>query len=505
MMKINYLITKNMQDNLGLKYLSFIAIVILLTGCSNSEKTKVSDQSQPNIVFIMTDDQAWNVLGMDGRYPFMKTPNIDRLADEGMVFENAFVVSSVCSPSRASFLTGSYPHTHGVYVNAFSDPDPNVPFFPKVLQETGYETAFIGKWHMDKGSHPREGFDYWLGFDGQGLYIDPPLNENGREFVEKGYMTDILTGYAIRWMQKPREKPFCLFLWHKAVHGPFTPAPRDSAAFPGAQIPEYENWYDNMETKPAWQRRAWLYGVHYKNYIESEGKPIPPQIDPHPWNPRDPRRMDYLRAMLAVDNSTGAVRDCLEELKIMDNTIIVYGSDNGFFIGAHQRGDKRFMYEESIRIPLIVRYPEMVKPGGKSSEMVMNIDMAPTLIELAGGKVPEEMQGKSMVPLLKNEPVEWRQSFLYEYFQDPYAPGIETLVGVRNQRYKYIESPDLPDDINELYDLQSDPGEMNSLINSPEHQSILAEMIKEMEKLKAETGFFDPQIFKNRSFKHISD
>jgi hypothetical protein len=190
----------------------FIAMgLFVCTGCTNSEKTKIPDQSKPNIVFILTDDQAWNVLGRDGRYPFMKTPNIDRLADEGMVFENAFVVSSVCSPSRASFLTGSYPHTHGVYVNAFSDPDPSVPFFPKVLQETGYETAFIGKWHMDKGSHPREGFDYWLGFDGQGLYIDPPLNENGREFVEKGYMTDILTDYAIRWMQKPRENRFVCF------------------------------------------------------------------------------------------------------------------------------------------------------------------------------------------------------------------------------------------------------------------------------------------------------
>jgi len=489
-----------------MKFTALLALgLFVFSSCTSSQKNKVPDQKRPNIVFIMTDDQAWNVLGRNGRYPFMKTPNIDRLADEGMVFENAFVVSSVCSPSRASFLTGTYPHRHGVYVNAFSDPDPNVPFFPKILQETGYETAFCGKWHMKKGSEPRDGFDYWLSFDGQGEYVNPPLNENGREFVEQGYMTDILTDYAVRWMKQPREKPFCLFLWHKAVHGPFTPAPRDSAAFPGAQIPEYENWYHNMENKPEWQRRAWFYGVHYKNYMESAGKPVPPKIDPRPWDPQDRKRMDYLRAMLAVDNSTGDIRKCLEELDLLDNTIIVYGSDNGFFIGAHQRGDKRLMYEESIRIPLIVRYPEIIRAGGKNSELVMNIDLAPTLIELAGGKVADEMQGTSMVPLLKGEPAIWRESFLYEYFQDPYAPGIETLVGVRDKRYKYIESPDLPDDIDELYDLEKDPLEMNNLINSPDYQSVVDEMIKELEKLKSETGFFDPGIFKNRLYKTVSD
>jgi N-acetylglucosamine-6-sulfatase len=387
------------------------------------------------------------------------------------------------------------PHTHGVYVNAFSDPDPNVPFFPKVLQEAGYETAFLGKWHMKRGSDPREGFDYWLSFEGQGEYIDPPLNENGREFVEKGYMTDILTDYAIRWMQKPREKPFVLFLWHKAVHGPFTPAPRDSTAFADALIPEYENWYDDMADKPEWYRRMTKYGSHFRYWQESIGKPVPERLEPKPWNPQESRRMNYLRAMLAVDKSTGDIRDCLKDLNILDNTIIVYGSDNGFFIGAHQRGDKRLMYEESIRIPLIIRHPKMIEPGSSNNELVLNIDVAPTLIELAGAPIPAEMEGASMLPLLKNEAVDWRQSFLYEYFQDPYAPGYVTLVGVRNHRYKYIESPDLPEDIDELYDLEKDPYEMNNLINSPEHQSVKADMEKELQRLKTETGFHDPKVF----------
>jgi N-acetylglucosamine-6-sulfatase len=206
--------------------------------------------------------------------------------------------------------------------------------------------------------------------------------------------------------------------------------------------------------------------------------------------------MNYLRAILAVDKSTGDIRHCLAELNILDNTVLVFGSDNGYFLGAHQRGDKRLMYEESLRIPLIIRYPEMIEAGIKNSELVLNIDIAPTLIELAGAKVPGEMQGASLVPLLKNEVVDWRKSFLYEYFQEPYAPGFVTVAGVRNKRYKYIEGTDMINDINELYDLETDPGEMNNLINSPEHQSIKSKMISELERLKIETGYFDPEIYK---------
>ena len=465
-----------------------------LFGCTGSER-KIPDQSKPNIVFVLIDDQAWNVLGKDGRYTFLKTPNLDQLSREGLTFENAFVTTSLCSPSRACFLTGSYAHTHGVYINSYDDPKPDVPMLPKVLQKAGYETAFMGKWHMKRGAEPREGFDYWLSFDGQGKYLDPPLNENGRDFIEKGYMTDILTGYATRWMKKSREKPFCLFLWHKAVHAPFTPAPRDSAAFPDALIPEYENWYDTMEGKPEWLRRAWLYGVHNQNWKDSQGKPVPDIIEPHPCDPQNPRWMNYLRAMLAVDESLGNVRRCLEELEILDNTIIVFASDNGFFLGSHQRSDKRLMYEESLRIPLIIRYPEMIKAGSKNSALVLNIDVAPTLIELAGATVPEAMQGVSMVPLFNNEETKWRESFFYEYFQESYAPGFVTATGVRNTRYKYIEYPDMTEDIDELYDLETDPGEMINLIGSPDYQTVKSEMKSELEKLKKQTGYFDPGVY----------
>ncbi|HEC42437.1 hypothetical protein LCGC14_2346530 [marine sediment metagenome] len=477
-----------------MKYSMFIMVVLFV--CSSCGRKQKTENTKPDIVFILIDDQAWNVLSKDGRYTFLETPNLDQLSREGLVFENAFVTTSLCSPSRACFMTGCYAHTNGVYINEHRDPDPDVPFLPKVLQEAGYETAFFGKWHMKPGSEPREGFDYWLSFDGQGKYIDPDLNENGREFIEEGYMTDILTDYAVRWMEKPREKPYCLFLWHKAVHGPFTPAPRDSAAFPDAMIPEYENWYDDMEDKPEWIRRGWVYGVHNKPWKESEGKPVPGKIEPRPWDPKHPRMMNYLRAMLAVDDSYGRIKKTLEELETLDNTIIVFGSDNGFFIGAHQRGDKRLMYEESLRIPLMMRYPGMIEAGSSNSEFVLSIDVAPTLIELAGAEIPSEMQGASLVPLLKNEVVDWRKSFLYEYFQEAYAPGFVTISGVRTKKYKYIESPNLPDDINELYDLENDPGEMDNLINSPEYLTIRSEMIAEMEKLKAETGYFDPKVYK---------
>lgn len=476
---------------------TFIIGLLVLLGCTKGKKANHQELQKPNMVFILTDDQAWNVLGRDGRYTFMNTPNIDKIADEGLVFENAFVTTSLCSPSRASFMTGSYAHNHGVYVNTYNDPDPDAPLLPKELQKAGYETAFLGKWHMGHGSGPRDGFDYWLSFNGQGKYIDPPLNENGREFVEEGYMTDILTDYATRWIRNGRKKPFCLFLWHKAVHAPFTPAPRDSSAFGEATIPEYENWYDDMEDKPEWLRRGWKYGVHYENWKESENKPVPAKIDPHPWDPQNPKWMNYLRAMLAVDKSTGKIRHCLEEIGILDNTMIVYGSDNGFFLGAHQRGDKRLMYEESLRIPLIVRYPKVMKRGTTTDEMVLNIDVAPTLIELAGGEIPDEMQGNSFLPLLKDKQVDWRKSFMYEYFQEQYAPGLVTMVGVRNERYKYIESPGLPNDINELYDLKKDPGEMNNQINNPDYQSIKIGMIKELTRLKKETGYFDPEVYQD--------
>jgi len=475
-----------------------IAILIFSISCTTGNKGKETLAEKPNIIFILTDDQAWNLLGKDNQYPFMNTPNLDQLSKEGLVFENAFVTTSLCSPSRACFMTGCYAHTHGVYINSYADPDPDAPYLPEELQKAGYKTAFLGKWHMKPGAEPRKGFDYWYSFDGQGKYTDPEINENGINKIEKGYITDILTDHAINWISEQEKEPFCIFLWHKAVHSPFTPAPRDSLAFPGAKITEYESWYDDMEDKPEWLRRGWYYGVHNELWNNSKGKPVPDKIDPRPWDPQNPRWLNYLRAMLAVDDSYGRIKQTLEDIKILDNTVIIFGSDNGFFLGAHQRADKRLMYEESIRVPLIVRYPEMIKTNSKCSEMVLNIDLAPTLLELAGAKIPDDMQGRSFVPLLKNSNIEWRESFMYEYFQESYAPGLVTAIGVRNKKFKYIEFPHLPYDINELYNLENDPGEMDNLINKSEYQTVIKNMQAELEKLKTETNFIDPEVYTDK-------
>jgi N-acetylglucosamine-6-sulfatase len=392
---------ENLKKHKNLIFLSGTSFVIF-SGMSCVERTN-NESLKPNIIFILTDDQAWNTLNRDGRYPFLKTPNIDLIADEGMVFRNAFCTTSLSSPSRACIMTGCYAHTNGVYVNGYADPDPKLPLLPTILQQNGYETAFVGKWHMKHGDGPRKGFDYWLSFEGVGQYTDPPLNENGTKFIKKGYITDILNDYALQWLKKPREKPFCIFIWHKVPHTPFTPAPCDSAAVSDAMVPNYKNWYDDMATKPQWLRRAWMYGVHYQNWKNSQEKPVPDKIIPRRWDPQNRSAMNYLRTLLAVDKGVGEIREYLEDNHILDNTIIIYGSDNGFFLGAHQFGDKRLMYDESLRVPLIIRYPKVIKPGTTNSNMVLNIDITPTIIELAGGKVPENMQGTSMVPLLRNE------------------------------------------------------------------------------------------------------
>ncbi len=454
-----------------------------------ARRAKAATKKRPNFVFILIDDQSWDAMGHRGRYPFLKTPNMDRLAREGMSFENAFVTTSLCSPSRASFLTGCHAHRHGVRTNERKDPHPSIPIFPQALQKAGYETAFVGKWHMAPSAAPRPGFDYWLSFKGQGKYIDPELNENGRDFTQKGYMTDVLTVYADRWLRQPHEKPFCMLLWHKAVHGPFTPAERHKEAFPDAQMPKPANFDDDFANKPEWIRRAKKYGTRREPWQKSMGKEVPAAIPPEQWKGGRKDQLDYMRALLAVDDSVGAMLRTLEETGRLDNTVVVFSSDNGFFLGEHRRGDKRLMYEESIRIPLLVRYPKAVKAGSTRPEMVLNIDVAPTLLELAGANTPATVQGTSFAPLLKGEKVPWRKSFLYAYYKEGWLPGIPTMLGVRGERWKYTHFPELNDDIDELYDLQSDPIEMKNLIADPLHKAQAVHMKGELDKLLRETAY----------------
>lgn len=445
---------------------------------------------QPNIVLVLVDDLATGVMGEESRFPFMQTPNVSRLEREGATFEQAFVPTAVCSPSRASLLTGAYAHTHGVRFNDAQELDGDLPTFPSLLKAGGYDTGFIGKWHMSHASsEPRLDFDYWLSFKGHGVYEDPVLNENGREFKRNGYVTDLLGDYAVDFVQTPREKPFCLIVSHKAGHLPFEAAPRHERAFAGAQLPEPANFAETFAGKPEWQRRYKLCGLGRKSWEACEGDEIPERLPLEPWNPNDYQLLTHLRTLLAVDDGVGLLLGALENMEQLDNTIFVFTSDNGFMLGAHRLLDKRVMYEESLRIPLVIRYPEKLEPGRRVSQLVSTLDLAPTLVEAGGLEAAETMLGASLLPLFESEAVPWRDQLLYEYFRPERGPGVPTMLGVRTERWKYVHYPELPDDIDELYDLETDPHELRNLFADPEYAVTLGELQGALQQQLADTGY----------------
>ncbi len=405
-------------------------------------RARAADSRRPNFVFILTDDQRHDTLSCTG-HPFLHTPNIDRLAREGALFENAFVTTSLCSPSRASFLTGQYAHRHGVRDNnTLLSADART--FPRLLHEQGYETAYVGKWHMSLQSEPQPGFDRWVSFRGQGVYRDPELNIDGDVRREQGYITDVLTDFTVDWLRERSGRPFCLYLSHKAVHSDFIPAHRHSGLFADIPIEPPPSIDDTLEGKP-----GWLSNV--KRASRGEG---------YAWV-ADIQR-NYLRCLAAVDESTGRVLRQLEAMGQLDNTVVVYAGDNGFFFGEHGLGDKRAMYEESIRVPLLMRYPAVARPGSRIRGMALNIDICPTFLDLAGAPIPEGVKGRSLRPLLHGQARGWREDFLYEYDWEAEARKRPAIRGVRTERWKLIEYPG-SDNITELYDLQNDPREMRNL------------------------------------------
>jgi len=440
---------------------------------------------RPNFVFFLVDDLRYDALSCTGS-PFAKTPGIDRIASAGVRCTNAFVTISLCAPSRACFLTGTYAHTNGVTTNEQMEFDHSMATFPRLLQSAGYETAFIGKWHMKGVATPRPGSDYWLSFVGQGQYVDPKLNENGRGFQATGYMTDLLTRYAVDFLKPPREKPFSLCLWHKAVHGPFTPAERHKDLYKDVQFPEPPSFKDALEGKPAWQRSRNPNGPRRR-----ASRPAPPARQPGEWNPRGQQMLNYYRALAAVDESVGRVLDTLKDTGALDNTVIILAGDNGFFHGEHGLGDKRLAYEESIRIPMLICGPGVAGGGGKVEPILLNIDVAPTTLDLAGVKPPSAMQGMSFKPLLAGQKPAWRTSFLYEYYQEKWLPRIPTMVGVRTEKWKYVTYPELKD-LDELSDLAKDPIEMHNLAMEPAASDQLARMKAELQRLIQETGYKGP-------------
>ena len=465
-----------------IRYIFLIAVFFSLN--LFSQKT----EKKPNFLFILVDDQPYDAVGFSNRYPFLKTPNIDKLAKEGVNIENFFVTQSICSPSRASFLTGTYPHIHGVNQNnKYVDPDwQNYAPYSTHLQNSGYETAHIGKIHMawKRGKdHIRPGFDYWFSFIGQGQYFDPKVNDNGVEMKLEGYMTDILTDKTIDWLKNKRDpnKPFSLNLWHKAVHERHLPAPRHKDLYKNEDLPTppYDTHKETFKGKPEWLRRK-TYGFKW-----NENDKIPDELPEITWPINKQKYMQLLRSLIAVDESLGQVIKTLDEMGELENTVIIYSSDNGYFMGEHTFLDKRLAYENSMRVPMIIRYPKLITKNSIVKEQCLNIDIAPTILDLAGVKKPSYMQGESMVKLVSGKKDKsWRKSMLFEYYVDdawPYAGPNQ--VAVRTNKYKLIDNF-LEDDIDELYDLVNDPGEMKNLINDDNYNNVEKELREESIKLQ---------------------
>lgn len=426
-----------------------------------------------NIIFILSDDHRYDFMGFMNTVPGLETPGMDRMAKEGAHLKNAFVTTSLCSPSRASILTGQYAHTHTVVDNSAPLPG-NLTFFPQYLQKNGYKTAFMGKWHMgNTGDNPQPGFDEWVSFEGQGQYYGNTLNINGKreKLPADNYITDELTKRCIDWMNSVKDKPFCMYLSHKGVHAEFMPAKRHEGRYKDLQIIDPPSMYltatdsskqygvmtspktaVNYKDIPRWvreQRYSW-HGVDYMY---------------HGQIPFDQFYHLYLETLQAVDESIQQVMDWVVKSGLQDNTMIVYMGDNGFQFGEHGLIDKRNAYEASMRVPLLVWAPGMVKPGSVIPQMILNIDLAPTFLDVAGIPKPSQMQGTSFLPLLKGESIAWRDRIFYEYYWEQAFPQTPTTFAVRTDKYKYISYNGIWD-INELYDLENDPYEMNNLIRN---------------------------------------
>jgi len=466
-----------------------IIAVVLTGGCRRAPVEQ--PPRRPNILFILLDDLRADTLGYAG-HPYVKTPQIDRIANEGVSFKNAFCTTSLCSPSRASLLSGVYAHKHGV-TNNFTEFPAAMNSFPKMLQQAGYATAYVGKYHMGEGNdEPRPGFDYFVTHKGQGKYFGTEFNLNGeRREVRPGYYTTVVTDIALDWLQRDHAgKPWMMILGHKAPHSFYTPEPKYENAF--ADIPvAYPESALGLDDKPDWVKdrlRTW-HGIYGPLFDWRKKFP-----DDRPEAVKDFENMvhAYWGTILSIDDSVGRLRAWLEDSGQLDNTILVFVGDNGLLEGEHGMVDKRTMHEPSIRIPMAIRYPGLTTEPRVVEQQVLTIDMAPSLLELAGSPALPGIDGRSWVRLVREGDPLWRKSWFYYYNYEkefPYTPNVR---GIRTEEWKYIHYPhgdgSADRHLGELYDLKQDPGERFNLVRRVDYDATVRRLQTDLNELMAATG-----------------
>ena len=439
---------------------------------------------RPNFIFMTTDGHRPDALSLNGN-SILRTPNFDRIGREGMQFTNSFVVNALCLPSRATVLTGLYSHNTGCVDNQARQIPKDVPLFTDMLQEAGYEVALFGKAHV-KGLGERN-WDYYFGYPGAATdYFWPVIVEGSHGKLSppkthEGYVEDVVTDRAIRWLKQPRQKPFCMMFWFQSPHAPFFRPRRLLDLYNGIPIAKPATFDDDLKGYPG-KPRAFadaddVIGT-YTRYSQTKSNCA---------RSLEELVKDYYAGIVAADENAGKLFQALSDMGQLDDTVIVFSSDHGFFLGEWRKYDKRFMHEPSIRAPMLVRYPRLVRAGTSAGQMVLNLDIAPTFLDLAGVRIPERMQGQSMVPLLKGEtPPHWRKDWLYEYYEYPGPHNVRKNRGVRTERYKLIHYYEPPEEF-ELYDLREDPGELHNLYGDPRHAGLAGGLRQRIAELRKAT------------------
>lgn len=494
----------------------FSLIICLAAGASSCQQPINKNKKKPNILFIFSDDHAYQAIGAYGS-KIAKTPNIDRIAKEGAVFKNFLVTNSICGPSRASLLTGKYSHKNG-YKGNEGKFDVNQQLFTRLLKEGGYQTAWIGKWHL--GTLPGDAFDYWNILPGQGHYYNPDfINQNNDTTRFEGYVSNIITTLATTWLDKRKkdDEPFFLVVGEKATHREWLPDLQDLGAYDDRNLPLPETFYDKYEGRQAaadqdmtidktmrLKEDLKVHADYEKNGIYNRFTPDQKKIFTDYYENKiskdfDDKKLsgkslvewkyqrylkDYLATANSLDRNIGKLLDYLDQNGLAENTIVIYGSDQGFYLGEHGWFDKRFIYEESLRTPFVIRYPGVIQAGTSINQHVLNIDWAPTLLEIAGVKIPEDIQGKSFLPVLKanGQNVNTRKASYYHYYEFPQPHHVYPHFGLRTERYKLIRFYGGKDSW-ELYDLQRDPHELHNLYEEDGQKKLIADLKEELNLL----------------------